>query len=63
MSHDDPAVFRTMQGKYADAEPLYERCRAIRERFLDPWHPALATTLNDLAELYKTQVRVGGEVL
>ena len=36
-----------MQGKYAEAEPLYARCQAIVEKALGPEHPSLATTLNN----------------
>ncbi|CAN0535993.1 unnamed protein product, partial [Laminaria digitata] len=39
-----------MQGKYAEAEPLYARCQAIKEKALGPEHPSLATTLNNLVE-------------
>ena len=37
---------------YADAEPLYERALAIREKALGPDHPDVATSLNNLAGLY-----------
>ncbi|CAN0413880.1 unnamed protein product, partial [Laminaria digitata] len=40
-----------MQGKYAEAEPLYARCQAIEEKALGPEHPSLATTLNNRAGL------------
>ncbi|CAN0367579.1 unnamed protein product, partial [Ectocarpus sp. 8 AP-2014] len=29
------------QGKYSEAEPLYERCQAIEEKALGPKHPSL----------------------
>jgi hypothetical protein len=35
-------------GKYPDAEPLYKRALAIREKALGPNHPDVATALNDL---------------
>ncbi|CAN0515401.1 unnamed protein product, partial [Ectocarpus sp. 12 AP-2014] len=38
-----------LQGKYSEAEPLYERCQAIDEKVLGPDHPSLATTLNNWA--------------
>ena len=44
------------QGRYADAEPLYKRALAIREKALGPDHPDVATSLNNLAELYRTRV-------
>ena len=42
------------QGRYADAEPLYKRSLAIREKALGPDHPDVATSLNNLAELYRS---------
>ena len=46
-----------MQGKYSEAEPLYERCQAIEEKVLGPEHPSLAITLNNRSGLLKNQVR------
>lgn len=48
----------TFQGKYAEAEPLQERCQAIQEIVLGPEHPRLVVTLNARALLLETQVRV-----
>ncbi len=45
------------QGRYAEAEPLYNRALAILEKALGPGHPLVATSLNNLAELYKAQGR------
>ena len=45
------------QGRYEEAEPLYERSRAIAEKALGPDHPAVGTSLNNLAELYRAQGR------
>ena len=45
------------EGRYADAEPLYKRALAIRERALDPDHPDVAQSLNNLADLYSAQGR------
>ncbi len=39
-------------GNYSQAEPLYQRSLAIREKVLGKEHPDVATTLNDLAVLY-----------
>ena len=36
-------------GRYADAEPLYKRSLAIREKALGPDHPEVGRTLNNLA--------------
>ncbi len=43
------------QGKYEQAEPLYQRALAIREKQLGAEHPDTATNLNNLALLYQTQ--------
>ena len=45
------------QGKYAEAEPLYERSQAIQEKASGPEHPAVATVLNNWAGLLERQVR------
>jgi CHAT domain-containing protein/tetratricopeptide (TPR) repeat protein len=45
------------QGRYADAEPLFKRSLAIREKALGPNHPDVATSLNNLAGLYLNQGR------
>ena len=39
------------QGKYAEAEGLYRRALAIREKALGAGHPDVAATLNNLANL------------
>ncbi|CAN0512516.1 unnamed protein product, partial [Laminaria digitata] len=36
-----------LQGKYAEANPLYERSQAIREKILGPEHPEVAQSLNN----------------
>jgi Tetratricopeptide repeat len=36
------------QGRYGEAEPLYLRSLAIREKALGPDHPDVATVLNNL---------------
>ncbi|CAB1107477.1 unnamed protein product [Ectocarpus sp. CCAP 1310/34] len=45
------------QGKYAEAEPLYERWQAIFETALGPEHPNVATALNNRAGLLEDQRR------
>ena len=40
---------------YGEAEPLYKRARAIREKALGPEHPHVAATLDNLAALYEAQ--------
>ncbi|CAM9647109.1 unnamed protein product [Laminaria digitata] len=44
-----------IQGKYAEAEPLYERSHAILEKVLGPEHPGVAVSLNNRAELLREQ--------
>ena len=43
------------QGKYEEAEPLYQRALAIKERVLGEEHPDTAGSLNNLALLYADQ--------
>lgn len=42
-------------GQYTQAEPLYHRSLAIREKTLGPDHPDVAASLNNLASLYQKQ--------
>ena len=42
-------------GKYRQAEPLFQRALKIREKVLGAEHPDVASSLNNLALLYKTQ--------
>ncbi len=44
-------------GRYAEAEPLYQRAIAIAETTLGPEHPDLAIWLNNLANLYQATGR------
>ncbi len=41
------------QGKYAEAEPLYKRSLAIKEKALGPEHPHVATGLENYAALLR----------
>jgi tetratricopeptide (TPR) repeat protein len=43
------------RGQYAQAEPLLQRALSIREQVLGSQHPEVASTLNDLVELYVLQ--------
>ena len=45
------------RGLYEEAEPLYQRSLAIKEKALGPDHPSVAITLNNLAGLYQSQGR------
>ena len=45
------------QGRYAEAEPLYQRSFKIREKALGPDHPDVAASLSRLAILCEAQGR------
>ncbi len=45
------------QGHYAEAEPLYQRALAIREKALGPEHPDVATSLENYAALLRETAR------
>ncbi|HTK05548.1 MAG TPA: FxSxx-COOH system tetratricopeptide repeat protein, partial [Ktedonobacteraceae bacterium] len=45
------------RAQYDQAEPLYQRALAIRERVLGAFHPDTAETLHNLARLYQDQGR------
>jgi tetratricopeptide (TPR) repeat protein len=45
------------QGRYAEAEALYQRTLAIDEHGLGPMHPDVAQSLNSLGGLYSIQGR------
>lgn len=49
---------RLLQGKCAEAEPLFQRTMAINEKTLGPDHPSTARTLGGLPDLFRAQVRV-----
>ena len=50
----DQRVFQLLQqGKYAQAVPLSQRAVTIRKRLLGASHPDVATSLNNLADLYR----------
>jgi tetratricopeptide (TPR) repeat protein len=51
------AELHNVQGRYAEAEPLYLRSLTIREQQLGIDHPDVATSLNNLAELCYWQGR------
>ena len=44
------------QGNYGEAERLYKRSLAIREKVLGPDHPKVALSLNNLAWFLQSQV-------
>ncbi len=45
------------QGKYAEAEPLFQRSLAIWEKALGPEHSDVATTLENYAALLRQTAR------
>ncbi len=45
------------QGKYPEAEPLYQRALAIWEKALGPEHPNVATVLENYAALLRQMNR------
>lgn len=45
------------QGHYAEAEPLYRRALATRERVLGAEHPSTLKSVNNVAGLYESQRR------
>jgi CHAT domain-containing protein/Tfp pilus assembly protein PilF len=54
---DDRARWYHDQGRYAEAESLYERSLAIRERAFGPSHPETAAVLDDLAGVLQDEGR------
>ncbi|CAM9733325.1 unnamed protein product [Scytosiphon promiscuus] len=53
--YDFDTLSTAFQGKYEEAEPLYERSQAIREKVLGPEHPDVAESLNNRALLLDEQ--------
>ena len=51
------AALYQRQERYAEAEPLFKRALAIREKSLAPGHPDVGQALNNLATLYEKQDR------
>ena len=49
-------VMSRKQGRYSDAEPLYQRSLEIRKKSLGEDHPDVAGSLNNLAGLLEAQV-------
>ena len=47
-----------VQGKYAEAEPLYQRALHIREQMPDPQHPKTAEIMHGLAQLRNAQGKI-----
>ena len=51
------ALLYEVQGRFAEAEPLYRRSLGIYEKALGPNHPDVGRSLNNLAALYQVQGR------
>jgi tetratricopeptide (TPR) repeat protein len=51
------AFLSARQGRYVEAEQLYQRALEIQVKALGPEHPSVALTLNNLAELFIVQGR------
>ena len=49
------AFYLAERAGYAEAEPIYQRSLRLREKALGPDHPDVATSLNNLAALYRAQ--------
>lgn len=56
-SLDKLAALYLRQGRYAKAEPLYNRCLAILEKLYGPEHFRVSESLDRLAFIYKAQAR------
>lgn len=55
LPNSNPLLFA--QGKFSEAEQLYESSQAVEEKILGPEHPDVATSLNNRAGLLQDQVR------
>jgi hypothetical protein len=53
----DLAELYSLQGRYAEAEPLYKQALAIRKKALPPDHPDVAQSRKNLADLDSAQGR------
>lgn len=54
---NDLGLLDQAEGKYGQAETLFKRSLATRERVLGLVHPDVAASLNNLAELYRAKGR------
>ncbi len=52
------ALLYQAQDKYAEAESLYKRSLAIREKALEPGHPDVALSLENYARLLRKTGRI-----
>jgi tetratricopeptide (TPR) repeat protein len=52
-SFNNLAELYKSQGRYSEAEPLYQQALALRQKLLGDEHPDVATSFNNLALLYE----------
>jgi tetratricopeptide (TPR) repeat protein len=57
MTLNNLAVLYKFAGKYAEAEPLYQRALAIFEAALGPTHPKVRTCRKNYAQLLRQMQR------
>ena len=57
MSLNKLANLYYLQGRYEEAEPLYQQALEMRRNLLGQKHPDVAMSLNNLANLYRLQER------
>jgi tetratricopeptide (TPR) repeat protein len=57
MSLNNLALLYSSQGRYSEAEPLYNQALAMDQRLYEGDHPHVAMSLNNLALLYSSQGR------
>ena len=56
-SPDKPGGVQYAKDEYAESERLRQRELVVQEKTLGPEHPAVARSLNNLAEVYRLQGR------
>ncbi|MBW4652444.1 MAG: tetratricopeptide repeat protein [Kaiparowitsia implicata GSE-PSE-MK54-09C] len=56
---DKTARYLRERGQYVEAKPLLQSALALRQKLLGETHPDVATSLNNLASLYKDQRQYG----
>jgi tetratricopeptide (TPR) repeat protein len=59
VSLNNLASLHQAQGRYREAEPLYQKALRLHEKVLGSEHPTTLTILGNLAGLYKDQRRYG----
>ena len=57
MRRIQPTFDAVERGRYAEAEPLYQRALAIREKALGHEHPHVATALENYSALLRATAR------